>query len=168
LRLDNTDLVAVAQDIVQELRMMHGDRFLVDTGEHEWGFWSAREMRRAIWNLASNAIKYGDQTTPVEIRIAPVVAGNVEVSVHNQGPMIPAADRAMLFEPFSRAISVRAASQRGWGLGLTLVKGCVAAHGGVVELESDPATGTTFTLRFPRDARPFQPRTDADAALAAV
>jgi signal transduction histidine kinase len=75
--------------------------------------------------------------------------------------VIPAEDRAALFEPFSRAISVRAAAVRGWGLGLTLVKGCVEAHGGSVELDSDADRGTTFTLRFPSDARPFQPRADA-------
>jgi signal transduction histidine kinase len=163
LRLGRTDLVAVAHDVVQELTTLHGDRFSVVAREHEWGFWSAREMRRAIWNLASNAIKYGDQKTRVEIRIM-TAGATVELAVHNHGPMIPQGDRAMLFEPFARAISLRAAAQRGWGLGLTLVKGCVEAHGGVVEIESDPHEGTTFTLRFPSDASPFQPRTDAGPA----
>jgi signal transduction histidine kinase len=90
-------------------------------------------------------------------------AGVVALAVHNHGPVIAAEDRATLFEPFSRAISVRAAAQRGWGLGLTLVKGCVEAHGGAVEIESEPEKGTTFTLRFPSDARPFQPHTDASS-----
>ena len=49
-------------------------------------------------------------------------------------------------------------SERGLGLGLTLVKGCAVAHGGTVEIESEPEKGTTFTLRFPSDARPYQPR----------
>ena len=98
-------------------------------------------MRRALWNLASNGIKYGGPKTSVEIRVAST-AGMVELAVHNEGPVIPAEDRAALFEPFSRAISVRAAAARGWGLGLTLVKGCVEAHGGVVEIESAaPAAG---------------------------
>ena len=88
----------------------------------------------------------------------------MELAVHNDGPVIPAEDRAILFEPFSRAISVRAAAERGWGLGLTLVKGCVEAHGGAVEIESEPEKGTTFTLRFPSDARPFQPRADRPLA----
>jgi signal transduction histidine kinase len=165
LRLGRTDLVAVAHDVVQELTMIHGERFSVKANEHEWGFWSARELRRALWNLASNAIKYGGKTTAVEIRVTSS-AGAVELAVHNDGPAIPAEDRAILFEPFSRAISVRAASQRGWGLGLTLVKGCVQAHGGVVDLESDPERGTTFTLRFPSDARPFQPLAGASLAVA--
>jgi signal transduction histidine kinase len=166
LQLGRTDLVAVVGDVVEELTRIHGDRFSVVAGDHQWGFWSAPEMRRALWNLASNAIKYGGQATPVEIRVRSSSAGAVEVAVHNQGPVIPADDRAALFEPFSRAISGRAVSERGWGLGLTLVKGCVEAHGGSVEIESDLTTGTTFTLRFPTDARPFQPRSDASLPAA--
>jgi signal transduction histidine kinase len=165
LRLSKTDLVAVTRDVVQELTRIHGDRFSIKAGPHQWGFWSAPEMRRAIWNLASNAIKYGGQATRVEIRVT-ANAEEVALAVHNDGPAIPEADRAVLFEPFSRAISVRAAAERGWGLGLTLVKGCVVAHGGTVEIESDPVAGTTFTLRFPSDARPFQPRIDASAPAA--
>ena len=165
LRLVKTDLVALAHDVVQELTMIHGDRFSITANAHEWGFWSAREMRRAVWNLASNAIKYGGKETRVEIRVTSN-AGIVALTVHNDGPVIPAEDRATLFEPFSRAISVSAAAQRGWGLGLTLVKGCIEAHGGTVDIESDSSNGTTFTLRFPSDARPFQPRADAPFAAA--
>lgn len=165
LRLGKTDLVAVVQDVVQELTRIHGERFSMTADAHEWGFWSAPEMRRAIWNLASNAIKYGDERTSVDVQVMSS-AGFVELTVHNHGPVIPKEDRALLFEPFSRAITVHAAAQRGWGLGLTLVKGCVEAHGGVVEIESELEKGTTFTLRFPSDARPFQPRADLSASFA--
>jgi len=165
LRLGKTDLVAVVQDVVQELTRIHGERFSMTANAHEWGFWSAPEMRRAIWNLASNAIKYGDGRTSVDVQVMSS-AGFVELTVHNHGPVIPKEDRALLFEPFSRAITVHAAAQRGWGLGLTLVKGCVEAHGGVVEIESELEKGTTFTLRFPSDARPFQPRADLSASFA--
>lgn len=163
LRLGKTDLVAVTRDVVQELKLLHGERFVVKAEEHEWGFWSTRDMRRALWNLASNAIKYGSKAASVEIRVASK-AGTVELAVHNDGPEIPAEDRPTLFEPFSRAISVQTAAQRGWGLGLTLVKGCAEAHGGTVEVESEPEKGTTFTLRFPSDARPFQLHPNADTA----
>ena len=165
LRLGRTDLIAVAHQVVQELTRIHGDRFSMTADAHEWGFWSAPDMRRAIWNLASNAIKYGDGRTPVGIQVTSS-AGFVELAVHNHGPVIAVQDRALLFQPFSRAISVHAAAQRGWGLGLTLVKGCIEAHGGTVKIESEPEKGTTFTLRFPSDARPFQPRADLSLPLA--
>lgn len=113
-------------------------------------------MRRALWNLVSNAVKYGSEHTPVRIDIAREGA-MVALAVHNEGAPIPDDERPSLFDPFSRAIPVQAAAQRGWGLGLTLVKGCAEAHGGSVEIASAPGRGTTFTLRFPPDARPFQP-----------
>src|SRR5205823_12782704 len=69
LRLGTMDLVAVTRDVAQELNLLHGERFVVIANEHEWGFWSARDMRRVLWNLGSNAVKYGDQATPVEIRV---------------------------------------------------------------------------------------------------
>lgn len=160
LRLGKTDLVAVARDVVQDLKVLHGDRFVVTSAEQEWGFWSAHDMRRALWNLVSNAVKYGRDGTSIGIRIVES-GGTVELSVHNEGPVIDAGEHATLFDPFSRAVSVQAAAQRGWGLGLTLVKGCAEAHGGTVAIESDPEKGTTFTLRFPVDARPHQPSATA-------
>ena len=94
LRLGKTDLVAVARDVVQELTRIHGDRFSMRASAHEWGFWSAPEMRRAIWNLAANAIKYGDERTSVAVQVTSS-AGFVELTVHNHGPVIPAEDRAI-------------------------------------------------------------------------
>src|SRR5438093_9504391 len=64
------------------------------------------------------------------------------------------------FEPVARTRSAQTGSARGWGLGLTLVHGCAEAHGGRVRVDSDAATGTTFTLELPLDARPHQPRSD--------
>lgn len=160
LRISRVDLVTVIRDVVHELELLYGERFVVTAAEHEWGFWSARDMRRVLSNLATNAVKYGSKTTPVEIRVSSN-ENTVELSVHNDGPAIPEADRASLFEPFSRAVTVQAAAQRGWGLGLTLVKGCIEAHGGTVAIASNTETGTTFTLRFPDDARPLQVRPTA-------
>lgn len=160
VRVGRMDLAALTREVVQELALLHGERFVVKSSEQEWGFWSTRDMRRTLWNLLTNAIKYGSNSTPVEVRLSSA-GGNVEVAVHNQGRVIPSEDRATLFEPFARALTVKAAA--GWGLGLTLVKGCVEAHGGTVTVESEPDKGTTFTLRFPSDARPFQRRVSSAA-----
>jgi len=154
LRLVKTDLVAVARDVVQEISAQHGDRFTLRAPEHLWGMWSVRDLRRAIWNLAVNGIKYGGSDTPVVITMSASGLG-AEVAVHNDGPAIAAADLPILFNPFSRTPSAQAGALRGWGLGLTLVRGCAEAHGGVVDVVSTPEAGTTFTMRIPSDARPF-------------
>jgi sigma-B regulation protein RsbU (phosphoserine phosphatase) len=75
----------------------------------------------------------------------------VTLSVHNEGPPIPAEQQAAIFQEGRRA-SARAAAvdRRHQGLGLYIVERIVAAHGGVVSLRSTPAEGTTFTIRLPR------------------
>jgi signal transduction histidine kinase len=164
LRLTKTDLVAVARDVVQELTLLHGERFAIRAPEHLWGMWSTRDLRRAVWNLATNGIKYGGPETPVVLEISGTSQGAV-VAIHNDGPSISPEDLATLFNPFSRTPTAQAGALRGWGLGLTLVRGCVEAHGGTVEVVSEPCTGTTFTMRFPPDARPFQPRSESAPPL---
>ena len=159
LRLDRCDLGAVVREVIAELASIHGERFVLIAADGIRGIWSAEELRRALWNLATNAIKYGAPEKPVTITVRRT-DGGVQASVHNYGPMLSREDQAGLFEPFARTRSAQTGSARGWGLGLTLVHGCAEAHGGRVRVDSDAATGTTFTLELPLDARPYQPRSD--------
>jgi PAS domain S-box-containing protein len=155
LELERCNLTGIAQDVAEELSSVHGDRFRLQGEEDVWGYWSADELRRALWNLASNAVKYGAAEAPVIITLSRIPDG-VRLSVHNQGTPIPAEDRALLFRAFSRVQAAGTAARRGWGLGLTLVLGCVEAHGGRVSIESTVESGTRFVLELPLDARPYQ------------
>ena len=159
LRLDRCDLAAIAGEVVEELASIHGERFLLNPEDRVSGIWSADALRRALWNLAVNAIEYGAPDKPVTITVRRT-EGGAQVSVHNFGSVLSREDRAHLFEPFARTRSARASGRRGWGLGLTLVHGCADAHGGTVKIESDAATGTLFTLELPLDARPYQPQSE--------
>lgn len=156
LRLDTCDLGQIAHEIAEELRVLHGDRFVVESDPRVLGVWSADELRRALSNLGSNAVKYGAPDRPITFTVRRV-GGRAVASVHNWGPPIPPDDQAQLFEPFagSRA-AIEKSGRAGWGLGLTLVRGCANAHGGEVSVVSTPAEGTMFTLDLPLDARPYQ------------
>lgn len=156
LHLAECDLGLIARDVVDEMIVVHGARFRLETDSGVHGFWSAEELRRAIWNLVMNAVKYGAEGRPISIKVErlPDVAA---ISVHNEGVAIPAHEQADIFRPYSRTHAAKATSQRGWGLGLSLVQGCAEAHGGEVVVRSDSDRGTTFVLRIPWDARPFQP-----------
>jgi signal transduction histidine kinase len=146
-------LATLMQDTVAELRASYGDRFIFEADADVWGMWSADQLRRAVWNLATNAIKFGAKDSPVLISVRRS-AEAAELVVHNEGPAIPAEEQADLFRPFSLPHAGRG-HPAGWGLGLTLVWGCAEAHGGRVQVSSLPGQGTTFKLVIPYDARPY-------------
>ena len=84
--------------------------------------------------------------------------GWVELGVHNEGNAINPEDQKTLFQLYRRPTSAVNGGQMGWGVGLSLVKGIIEAHGGTVRVESSEEKGTTFSLRLPRDSRPSSPR----------
>jgi two-component system sensor histidine kinase SenX3 len=105
-------------------------------------------LRRVFQNLVGNAMKYGAEARWVGVRAA-LGRGHLEVSVSDRGIGIAAGDQAKIFDPFYRAPDVVAAQIQGAGLGLSLVKRIVEAHGGDVRLESTPGQGSTFTVSLP-------------------
>lgn len=153
LTLGECDLGELGRELIDELAAEHPGRIALRADEGVRGIWGASELRRALWNLVSNALKYGAKDAPVTVAITKQ-GGGAEVSVHNEGALIPPEAQRTLFEPFTRAASEHGA--HGWGLGLMLVRACAEAHGGSVDVESAPGRGTTFTLRLPADARPAQ------------
>lgn len=162
LRLGSCDLRSIASEVIEELEQSHGPRFVLTTEPHVEGLWSAENLRRALWNLTVNALKYGAPDTPITLTIRRDV-DHVNVSVHNLGPVISEADQLALRAPYHRTSSAQASNASGWGLGLTLVQGCAEAHGGKLDIVSD-AKGTTFTLILPVDATPYQASPESQAA----
>lgn len=153
LRVEACDLLRIAQEASDELRTRHGDRFEVVADGSPEGFWDAHAMRRVFDNLLSNAVKYGEPGTLVGVAIHRI-EGRVLVAVHNRGTVMSSEEQAKLFQPFHRTESARRTNERGWGLGLTVVRGIVEAHRGVIKVESYPKEGTTFTVDLPVDSRP--------------
>ena len=153
IHIEACDLVVLAREVIEELRAVHGDRFLLCGNRAVTGMWSADQLRRAIWNLGKNAIQFGAPDGVVIITVKRR-DGGAELAVNNQGPEIAPADQASLFDPFRVARTGRG-HPPGWGLGLTLVWGCAESHGGGVEVECSPRRGTTFHLFLPYDARPY-------------
>lgn len=146
------DLVALIQNILQELKIVHGDRFLLTSPKEVFGYWDRKEIQRVLENLLSNAIKYGDPKAPITLALE---QNNLSVffAVQNFGDVISAEDQKSIFTQFRRTKTAQAKNKKGWGIGLTLVKGVIEAHGGRVEVKSDVDSGTVFTVRLPKDAR---------------
>ena len=114
------------------------------------GYWCANSMRRAIENLVTNAIKYGDGGL-VRIQVG-ATHGRMMLSVHNQGNPIQSESRSRIFEYLRREDG---SAESGWGIGLPFVRSVAESHGGSVVVDSSAASGTTFMIDTPIDCRPF-------------
>jgi len=109
----------------------------------------AEKARTVVRNLLENAAKYAlPDSAPVTLSAAREGAF-VTVRVKDDGPGIPESDRASLFEPFFRVDRSRSKRTGGYGLGLSICKRIMEAHGGDISLESAKGRGALFVLRFP-------------------
>lgn len=123
-------------------------------------------LKSALQNVISNAVKYGGTARWIRVSASmePPRSGlamtvdrgrghrngrSVFFAVEDRGIGIDADDRRHIFEPFYRGRDAVAQQIQGSGLGLNLVMGIVAAHGGHVMVTSDPGKGSTFTLALP-------------------
>ena len=114
--------------------------------------WISADREKAgivLKNVIDNALKYSKKgKAPVEISLETKGAQAV-VIVRDRGVGIPVADQAYVFEPFYRADKSRTRKTGGYGLGLSMCKTIMAAHGGRIELESQEDRGTTVMISFP-------------------
>src|SRR5262245_24747559 len=112
----------------------------------------AAALSRAIQNLLSNAMKYGGDSRWIGLCAESVKTSGgeeVQIRVSDRGLGITPSEQERVFEPFYRGKEAQAAQIQGAGLGLSLVKHIIAAHGGSVSVESKVGQGSQFTLRLP-------------------
>ena len=106
-------------------------------------------LRQVIANVVGNALVHTHPDTPIEIRVVADDAGaTVEVEDHGDGMTPDVAARAT--ERFYRADPSRSRHRGGSGLGMSIVESAVAAHGGTVEIDSEPHRGTIVRIVVPR------------------
>jgi signal transduction histidine kinase len=105
-------------------------------------------LRRVFQNLIANAIKYGDSGRWLGLDARPI-GREIHVTVADRGRGIASAEQPRVFEPFYRSPDVIAARVQGAGLGLSLVKRMVEAHGGRVVLRSTAGAGSEFIVVLP-------------------
>jgi two-component system OmpR family sensor kinase len=104
-------------------------------------------LRRAVNNLVTNALRHTPTGADIDIRVW-ADGEVVSLQVRDSGPGMTSDEQRHAFDRFWQADSSR--SRSGAGLGLSIVRGIVTAHQGRVELESDPLTGTSFTVILPQ------------------
>lgn len=158
LRAEPVDLLSVANDVVQAANAVHPQspvRLRPVTGTvPPVVLGDDGRLHQVLSNLVTNALSHSPAGTSVEVRVG-VEAEQVVVEVEDDGEGMTPEVAARVFERFYRADSsrTRTATATGSGLGLSIVAALVAAHGGEVDVTSEPGRGSCFTVRLPTAGR---------------
>lgn len=119
-----------------------------ETNEKIEAYCSASTIYEAISNLTENAIKYTQDGGSVKITAGYYKNKYVKISVEDTGEGISKENQKHLFERFYRVDKARSRATGGTGLGLHIVYQIAKAHGGTVNVESEPGVGSVFTLKI--------------------
>jgi PAS domain S-box-containing protein len=145
---EEVDLAALARDVAlrfEAAASAAGVRIDVLAETPTRGQWDGARLARVITNLIENAVKYC-AGRPVQVSVNEE-NGLAVLRVRDEGPGIREEDQARIFERFERAVSSR--HYGGFGLGLWIVRELTQAHGGRIEVASQPGRGATFTVSLP-------------------
>jgi two-component system phosphate regulon sensor histidine kinase PhoR len=172
LHLDDVDLGRVATESVDRLRTFAERQGVALRLDVEPGLppvrGEAARLAQVFANLVHNAVKFGNPGSEVRIRVGPEIEIGPAIaarprsaarpmlvaSVSDEGPGIARTDQARIFERFYKADKTRTAGG-GTGLGLAIARHIVEGHGGVIRVESEEGSGSTFTFTIPiSDALP--------------
>ncbi len=154
LTMSESSLKDIITEVLSDLKIIYGDRFqFLPPDQDIKSYCNSDSLKRVIENLAINAVKYGAADQPVKVELSKK-DDQAFISVHNSGNPIAAEDQLKIFSPFNRSRAAQMGGQKGWGLGLTVVKGMIESHGGTVRLESSEQNGTSFIVNLPIDSRP--------------
>lgn len=151
LNIQEVDLTEFLHDLVQQVKLLAEKKRVGLTFEGNTPvcvIGDRLRLRQIFLNLLDNAVKY----TPAggEVRLSlEAAAGDAKVSVMDTGPGIPAEDLPYIFDRFYRVDKARNRAHGGSGLGLSLVKSIAEAHGGRIEVTSEPGRGSAFTVYLP-------------------
>ena len=105
-------------------------------------------LRQMFLNLISNGIKYTLEGGALQVTLA-MVNGFARVDIKDTGIGIPAEHLPHIFDRFYRVDKARNRMDGGTGLGLSIVKWIVEAHGGSIQVVSEPGKGSTFSIQLP-------------------
>ncbi len=152
LRKERLDLAALLRQVAEGFQdRPPGVRWVAEAPEI-WTEVDGEKIRVVLRNLLENAFKYSlADSRPVEVTVK-ADGEAVIVVVADDGAGLPAEDLHNLFEPFFRVDRSRSKKSGGYGLGLSICKRIVEAHGGRIEAANRSGRGAEFTITLPRPA----------------
>jgi two-component system phosphate regulon sensor histidine kinase PhoR len=149
LAFEPLDVVDLVEVVIGDLRDLADSRRQTVAYESPGGPLEVeadtQALGMAVSNLLSNALQYSPEGEEVRVAVS-VDDDEVRIDVVDRGPGIPPEEQERVFERFYRVDKARSRKLGGTGLGLSIVRHVMAAHGGRVELESEPGRGSHFSL----------------------
>src|SRR5437870_1888845 len=156
--LSLTDLLADVEAVVGPILAQHRQRLLVRRAKNlPEVLADSRRLGQVLINLILNASKFGQPNTAIDVSIS-TRGGAVRVVVADRGPGVSTELAQRLFEPYYRAPAAAGSGKDGVGLGLSIVKSIVEAHGGLVGVESRRGGGARFWFTVPTLGRVASPK----------
>lgn len=159
LNLEKCNFYYLIQTIVNELQAISGNRFWVELVPDSYdlyvGMWDPMSIKRMLYNLGENAVKYGDVNALIKITVQRNLQ-DILISINNKGNPIPPEKLSHLNDFFQGRVHLKShlRTEKGWGIGLIIVRGVVDAYGGSVNVDSSKEIGTTFTIRLSQNLTP--------------
>jgi signal transduction histidine kinase len=144
------DLMPIVREAVESIQNRPPGVQVVATSQEIAVAIDAQKIRMVLRNLLENAVKYSlPDSRAVEVSAAHN-GERVIIRVTDDGPGIPERDMASLFEPFFRVDRSRSKKTGGYGLGLSISKRIVEAHGGTIAVENHLNRGASFVVTLPK------------------
>ena len=143
---DLAELARRAVDLYDEVAQAKGQMLTFAPGGAVPINGDAVRLRQVAANLVDNACKYTPAGGRIDVRVG-VDGGRAVLTVSDNGPGVPESEQARIWERLYRGDKSR--SEAGLGLGLSLVRAVVVAHGGEVAVRNAPAGGAVFEVRLP-------------------
>ena len=148
LKLEKTDVSELIEDIIFALEPLAQEKKIklkvINSAQNTIVMADKNRLFRAIANLVNNSIKFSPKESEILITLKNE-EGNLIISIEDFGPGIPEEEREKVFNKFYRGRN----NKQGMGLGLSIAKGIVEAHGGEIWIDSPNHPGVTFHIKLP-------------------
>lgn len=154
MEISSFDPAEMIREIQKEETMVHTEhRFEMSVSGHPVMKADRTMLKQVIRILCDNAVKYSEPGTTVTLSCAEDPAGYVCLSVKDEGQGISAEDLPKVFDRFYRSDKARKSDTGGHGLGLSIARIIVVAHGGRIKVRSKLGCGTVFSVLIPAEGK---------------
>ncbi len=152
MEISSFDPSELIREIQKEEMMVHTDyRFAVQQLDDTLIEADRNMLKQVIRILCDNAVKYSEAGTTITLSCNSNQDGYCSISVKDEGQGISEEDLPKIFDRFYRSDKARKKETGGHGLGLSIARIIVVAHGGKIRVRSKPGCGTTFTVLIPKE-----------------